>query len=137
MTPGARVAVPIPFYVIEHPDGVALFDCGLPNGMLDRGEDYLQRLQAGGSDVSLTEDETVDVHLKRLDIDPGVLRAFLDVTNYVHGARSMESIVDMSALSGRLRYERSALPPRHQIGLHTDPDEFLALVHAQNWQPAT
>jgi hypothetical protein len=71
----------------------------------------------------------------RLDIDPGVLRAFLDVTTYVHGARSMESIVDMSALSGRLRYERSALPPRHQLGLHVDPDEFLALVHAQDWQP--
>jgi hypothetical protein len=73
----------------------------------------------------------------RLDIDPGVLRAFLDVTTYVHGARSMESVVDMSALSGRLRYERSALPPRHQLGLHADPDEFLALVHAQDWQPAT
>jgi len=72
----------------------------------------------------------------RLDIDPGVLRAFLDVTTYVHGARSMESIVDMSALSGRLRYERSALPPRHQLGLHVDPDEFLALVHAQDWQPS-
>jgi len=68
----------------------------------------------------------------RLDIDPGVLRGFLDVTTYVHGARSMESIVDMSALSGRLRYERSALPPRHQLGLHVDPDEFLALVHAQD-----
>lgn len=71
----------------------------------------------------------------QLDIDPGVLRAFLDVTTYVHGARSMESIVDMSALSGRLRYERSSLPPRHQLGLHVDPDEFLALVHARDWQP--
>jgi hypothetical protein len=71
---------------------------------------------------------------ERLDIDPGVLRGFLDVTTYVHGARSMESIVDMSALSGRLRYERSALPPRHQLGLHVDPDEFLALVHAQDWR---
>jgi hypothetical protein len=65
----------------------------------------------------------------RLDIDPGVLRAFLDVTTYVHGARSMESIVDMSQLSGKLRYERSSLPPQHQLGLHVDPDEFLALVH--------
>ncbi|MEX1158404.1 MAG: AAA family ATPase, partial [Thermomicrobiales bacterium] len=74
---------------------------------------------------------------ERLDIDPGVLRGFLDVTTYVHGARSMESIVDMSALSGRLRYERSALPPRHQLGLHVDPDEFLALVHAQDWRPAS
>jgi hypothetical protein len=64
----------------------------------------------------------------QLDIDPGVLRAFLDVTTYVHGARSMESIVDMSALSGKLRYERSALPPQHQLGLHVDAEEFLALV---------
>jgi hypothetical protein len=71
----------------------------------------------------------------RLDIDPGVLHAFLNVTTYVHGARSMESIVDMSTLSGRLRYERSALPPRHQLGLHVDPDEFLALVHTRSWQP--
>lgn len=63
-----------------------------------------------------------------LDIDPGVLRAFLDVTTYVHGARSMESIVDMSALTGKLRYERSALPPQHQLSLHVDADEFLGLV---------
>jgi hypothetical protein len=75
------------------------------------------------------------VNRGHLNVDPGVLRAFLDVTTYVHGARSMESIVDMSALSGRLRYERSALPPRHQLGLHVDPDEFLALVHAQDWLP--
>ncbi len=63
-----------------------------------------------------------------LQIDPGVLRAFLDVTSYVHGARSMEAILDMSALSGRLRFERSALPPAHQLGLHVDAEEFLALV---------
>lgn len=70
------------------------------------------------------------VHGSRLDIDPGVLRAFLDVKTYVHGARSMESIVDMSALSGKLRYERSALPPHHQLDLHVAAGEFLALVHA-------
>ncbi len=63
-----------------------------------------------------------------LQIDPGVLRALLDVTSYVHGARSMEAILDMSALSGRLRFERSALPPAHQLGLHVDAEEFLALV---------
>jgi hypothetical protein len=64
----------------------------------------------------------------QLNIDPGVLRAYLDVTTYVHGARSMESIVDMSALSGKLRYERSALPPQHQLSLHVDAEEFLSLV---------
>ncbi len=63
-----------------------------------------------------------------LQIDPGVLRAFLDVTSYVHGARSMEAIIDMSTVSGRLRYERSALPPAHQLGLHVDAEEFLTLV---------
>ncbi len=70
-------------------------------------------------------------------IDPGVLRAFLDVTSYVHGARSMEAILDMSALSGRLRYERSALPPAHQLGLHVDAEEFLALVQGPRDESAT
>lgn len=69
-------------------------------------------------------------HQGTLDIDPGVLRAFIDVTTYVHGARSMESIVDMSALSGKLRYERSALPPQHQLSLHVDAEEFLGLVRS-------
>jgi hypothetical protein len=64
----------------------------------------------------------------RISIDPGVLRAFLNVTAYLHGARSIESIIDMSAVSGRLRYERSALPAQHQLGLHVDAEEFLALV---------
>ena len=63
-----------------------------------------------------------------VNIDPGVLRAFLEVTAYVHGARSMESIIEMSSLSGKLRYERSALPAQHQLGLHVDAQEFLALV---------
>lgn len=67
-----------------------------------------------------------------LDIDPGVLRAFLHVGTYLHGARSLEAIVDMSALSGKLRYERSALPPPHQLGLHVDAEEFLGLVQAAN-----
>jgi hypothetical protein len=70
-------------------------------------------------------------HDGRLDIDPGVLQAFLDVTTYVHGARSMESIVDMSALSGKLRYERSSLPPKHQLDLHVDGAQFLALVRQE------
>jgi hypothetical protein len=68
----------------------------------------------------------------RIDIDPGVLRAFLDISTYVHGARSMESIIDMSSLSGKLRYERSSLPAMNQLGLHVDPDEFLALVHQES-----
>jgi hypothetical protein len=63
-----------------------------------------------------------------LRIDRGILDAFLDVPAYYHGSRSLESIVEMSALSGSLRYERSALPALHQIALHVDAEAFMRLV---------
>ncbi|MGD0999015.1 MAG: hypothetical protein ABR941_11975 [Thermoleophilia bacterium] len=57
-----------------------------------------------------------------------MLRAFLLVGEYIHGARSMTAIVRMSALSGKPRFERASLPARQQLGLHVDADQFLALV---------
>ncbi|MDQ2683345.1 MAG: hypothetical protein M3Y37_07440, partial [Chloroflexota bacterium] len=45
-----------------------------------------------------------------LNIDEGVLNALLNVPRYLHGARSIEAIIEMSALPGRLRFERSLLP---------------------------
>ena len=70
----------------------------------------------------------------RLNIDPGVATAFLEVNSYVHGARSMEAIVEMSTLAGRSRFARSGLPARHQLSLHVDPDEFMALVERASAQ---
>jgi hypothetical protein len=64
----------------------------------------------------------------RLRIDPGVLRAFLTAPAYLHGARSLESIVEMSALTGALSYERAALPAAHQLAMHVDAEAFLRLV---------
>ena len=64
----------------------------------------------------------------RMQIDAGVLRAFLEVGEYIHGARSMEAIVQMSSLAGKPRFERSSLPARQQLGVHVDADEFLRLV---------
>lgn len=66
---------------------------------------------------------------RRLEIDPGVLRAFLGVSRYKHGARSMESILLTSNLSGRRSFERSRLPADEQLELHVNGDEFRALVH--------
>jgi hypothetical protein len=63
-----------------------------------------------------------------LQIDSGVLRAFLEVSAYRHGARSLETIVSMSALSESSRYERSALPAADQLDAHVDAREFLELV---------
>ncbi|CAN5357989.1 hypothetical protein BH09ACT6_BH09ACT6_00950 [soil metagenome] len=64
----------------------------------------------------------------RLEIDAGVLRAFLGVSSYRHGARSLETIVAMSTLHGVSRYERSALPAADQLDAHVDAREFLELV---------
>lgn len=63
-----------------------------------------------------------------LDIDRGVLRAFLKTREYKHGIRSMEAIVAMSMLSGKSSFERSSLPAEAQLDLHVDGQEFLALV---------
>jgi len=64
----------------------------------------------------------------RINVDPGVLRAFLHVREYKHGVRSLESIVTMSMLSGKTAYERSSLPTEAQLNLHVDGQGFLALV---------
>jgi hypothetical protein len=64
----------------------------------------------------------------RLTIDSGVLRAFLEVGSYRHGARSMETIVATSTLHGKSRYERSALPAGDQLEAHVDAAEFMEIV---------
>ena len=66
--------------------------------------------------------------IARLTIDPGVLRAFLEVASYRHGARSLETIVATSTLHGKARYERSALPASDQLDAHVDAKEFLKIV---------
>jgi hypothetical protein len=66
---------------------------------------------------------------KKLQIDPGVLRALLLTDTYKHGARSMESILTMSQLEGKTRFDRSSLPTKAQLDLHVDGHNFLARVH--------
>jgi hypothetical protein len=61
-------------------------------------------------------------------IDPGVVRAFLKVPVYKHGARSMEAIIDMSMLGGRKQFDQAALPPSKQLELHVNSDIFVKLV---------
>ncbi|HYH07981.1 MAG TPA: RyR domain-containing protein [Thermoanaerobaculia bacterium] len=55
-----------------------------------------------------------------LRIAPGVLRAFLTTKTYLHGARSLESVIAMSMLAGRKRFESSSLPPEPQMALHVE-----------------
>jgi hypothetical protein len=64
-----------------------------------------------------------------VQIDSGVLRAMLLTSRYKHGARSMESIIAMSQLDGKIRFERSSLPTKAQLDLHVDGQDFMARVH--------
>jgi hypothetical protein len=63
-----------------------------------------------------------------LNIDRGVLRALLRTDEYKHGARSIESLIAMSQLTGKTAFERSCLPPESQLDLHVDGKGFLSLV---------
>lgn len=61
-------------------------------------------------------------------IEDNLLDAFLETRAYRHGVRSMESIVAMSQLSGKTRFERSCLPPISQMNLHVIGWDFMARV---------
>ncbi len=62
-------------------------------------------------------------------IDDGLLNAFLRISEYRHGARSLEKIVEQVRQSARAgAFNRSDLPPRQLIHLHVDADEFLSLL---------
>ncbi|MFH1529502.1 MAG: RyR domain-containing protein [Pseudomonadota bacterium] len=64
-----------------------------------------------------------------LDMDPGLLSAFLEIPKYEHGARSLEKILEQvkqRGKGGRLR--RSDLPPAALLELHADFDEFMRIA---------
>ena len=61
-------------------------------------------------------------------VDEGVLRAFICVDRFRHGARSMQAIIEMSSLSGKLHFDRSSLPPEDQLNLHVNGRVFEDLV---------
>lgn len=61
-------------------------------------------------------------------IEQGVMDAFLCVNKYKHGARSMETLIKMSSLSGKRKYELSSLPPRQILDMHVNAKDFLLLT---------
>ena len=61
----------------------------------------------------------------RLNMDDGVLTGLLLVPRYHRGLWSLRSIIAMSRLDGRRYFELAALPPRTQLNIHVDHDEFV------------
>lgn len=66
-----------------------------------------------------------------LRLDPRVGRAFLRCASFVHGARSMESVIDMSLLARRETFEPASLPSSQQLSLHVNAEEFMELVNQE------
>ncbi|KUG05353.1 hypothetical protein ASZ90_017243 [hydrocarbon metagenome] len=64
----------------------------------------------------------------QIEIEAGVLDAFLRVSEYLHGARSMDNLVKMSSLYDKRKYELSSLPPDHILKMHVNMEEFNALT---------
>jgi RyR domain/ATPase family associated with various cellular activities (AAA) len=79
-------------------------------------------------------DSMFDAEKKVINIDEGVLRALLHIEKYLHGTRSMEALLDMSQLTGRKRFNLSALPHDDQLKLHVDAKEFRFLATKERFQ---
>jgi N-acyl homoserine lactone hydrolase len=71
---GDRIRAPMPFYVIEHPEGVALFDCGLHADMTDAQDGYRRALAGQGMNVEVSPEELPAARLQALDLDPSRVR---------------------------------------------------------------
>jgi hypothetical protein len=66
---------------------------------------------------------------EKLDIDAGLLSAFLEIGEYRHGARSMDKIIEhvkTRSRGGRVR--PSHLPPDELLDLYVDAAEFYRLL---------
>jgi len=60
-----------------------------------------------------------------ISIDESVLDGLLMIPTYRHGLRSLKSIIAMSKVTGKHHFERAALPPEEQLGLHLDFPTFM------------
>ncbi|HVS02737.1 MAG TPA: RyR domain-containing protein [Thermoanaerobaculia bacterium] len=71
----------------------------------------------------------VDPRSRRAAVAASVVRGFLRARDYLHGARSLEMIVQMSALADADFFGVAALPAPDLLRLHVS-DDFLAEVRA-------
>jgi hypothetical protein len=70
----------------------------------------------------------IDPETKNASISSSVVRGFLRIHEYVHGARSLEAIVKMSDLVNVRHFNAASLPPPDLLHLHVTED-FLEHVN--------
>lgn len=64
----------------------------------------------------------------RVNIDENILYALLTTETYRHGSRSLEFFISMSPLLGEKKWNSSLLPPRSQMDIHVDAEEFMSKI---------
>ncbi|MCL5258293.1 MAG: ATP-binding protein [Firmicutes bacterium] len=77
---------------------------------------------------TLADGCTPELCEQHIRIHEGVLKAFILTKSFEYGARSIESIVQMSQLDGREIYDPSSLPTSSQLTLHVVADSFMQHV---------
>jgi hypothetical protein len=80
-------------------------------------------------------EQRMEMSSYHLHVDDTVLAGLLKVSNFNHGARSLEAILDMSRVSGRREFERAALPSAQQLCLHVDSEKFMDFVQTKDGLP--
>ena len=71
--------------------------------------------------------DLIDARTGQAGVSPGVVRGFLRVERYQHGARSLEFLVHASRLLAAQHFGPSQLPPPDLLSLYVSPD-FLKQV---------
>ena len=70
-----------------------------------------------------------------MKIDDAVLHALLFVPSFKHGLRSLDKIISTSRLSGRTKFDISALPPEEHIQQHVDGRTFMSFLRSPKLPP--
>jgi len=93
----------------------------------NHGEYLIRRALLLRSVLERTHNQLLDENLK-MSINAPLVQAFLRVSKYKHGARSLESIITMSNLVNASFFGEAALPPDHLLNLHVDTKEFKSII---------
>jgi hypothetical protein len=68
---------------------------------------------------------------KRLQIDPSVLSAFIEIDAYIHGSRSLQKIVDQMKHPKQDMIYKSDFPPAQLISTHVDTVRFMKIMNRE------
>ena len=128
MAGGGRVSVPVPFYVIEHPDGVALFDCGYHADLANPQDAYRQALNSQDLDISFARQDLAAASLERLDIDPARVRYVVLSHLHFDHAGGLHQLPNATLVVQRREWEAGA--DRETAARYFLPRRFYNLGHA-------